>query len=333
MEKIINLVIVLVIFSGVAFGNQIDSQTKGVDDILEKVSTLEQQLSEVRRDQLNYSIEKNLLKEAYGSNIQTINLMITVVLATFTVFAFFGIKSIGNIREDFRDELRQLREVRGQSEERLKEIEFQQKRAKEELEKISISNATQDTRLRVLELIEKVSSYIQRNFHHQALEYIEIGLDMDSDNTALLEQKELCLLKLKRFPEALSVLEKILKLDPENDRAALNLCELSLFTGHHDRYLELRNKLKDVISRKEYLAWFFDAVELYQTNKDKELVGHIRELIDSITDENLKQIDWGFEEAQHFIVDDNNRDVTSSLLRTLKVLKGKMPASEVFTEN
>ncbi|MEK6744629.1 MAG: hypothetical protein AABZ15_13530 [Nitrospirota bacterium] len=37
-------------------------------------------IQEIRRDQLNYKIEKDLLKETYSTNYQTINFMISLAL-------------------------------------------------------------------------------------------------------------------------------------------------------------------------------------------------------------------------------------------------------------
>jgi len=49
---------------------------------------LEKQIQEIRRDQLNYKIEKDILKEVYSSNIATINLVITLILAVFGIIGF-----------------------------------------------------------------------------------------------------------------------------------------------------------------------------------------------------------------------------------------------------
>src|SRR5688572_24563921 len=60
-----------------------------------ELARLKEQLSEVRRDQLTYQIERDLLKEAYSSNLETVNLAITLGLALLAVLGFAGVRSIG----------------------------------------------------------------------------------------------------------------------------------------------------------------------------------------------------------------------------------------------
>ena len=55
---------------------------------------LEDQFKEIRRDELNYQIEKDLLKETYSSNLQTLNLVLTIVLGLFSIIGFLGIRDI-----------------------------------------------------------------------------------------------------------------------------------------------------------------------------------------------------------------------------------------------
>jgi hypothetical protein len=59
--------------------------------LAEKLGFLERSVKEVRRDQLNYKIERDLLKETNSSNIQTINIVIAIVLSIFSVLGFLGV--------------------------------------------------------------------------------------------------------------------------------------------------------------------------------------------------------------------------------------------------
>src|SRR5437764_14025284 len=63
----------------------------------EQLRRLADAVTEVRRDQLNYQIERDLLKETYGSNLQTINLVLTIVLGAFAVIGYLGVRSIGTL--------------------------------------------------------------------------------------------------------------------------------------------------------------------------------------------------------------------------------------------
>jgi hypothetical protein len=75
---------------------------KDIVSILNRLDRIETNLVETRRDQLNYRIEKDLLKETFSSNYQTINIVLTIVLALFTVVGYLGIRDIGAIKKNTR---------------------------------------------------------------------------------------------------------------------------------------------------------------------------------------------------------------------------------------
>jgi len=311
--------------------NSEEISTKTQESLELSIEKIQEKLQEVRRDQLNYSIEKDLLKEAYSSNLESINIIITVVLGTFSVLAFFGIKSIGAIREEFRDELQQFREVRERSEKRLKEIESQQTQAVKRLDEIAETNSKQDTRLKVLEIIENAGSILGQSNYSHALEYIEIGLDMDKSNVRLLQQKEHCMLKLKRFQEAIDTEEKLLDLDPKNYGAGLNLCEISLLLENRSRYNELRTRFSDELSKHPYLAWAFDAIELYLDEKDEDLEKHISNLASNLHEGKKNYSQWRFDEATSILEYKSKRTITDDLFRAFYALEGKIDPKEIIS--
>lgn len=159
------------------------------DQVVANMAALKQQLQEVRRDQLNYQIERDLLKETYSSNLQTVNVVITIVLGTFTILGFLGVRSIGSARKEFRDELDQLREIRTRSEIRLAEIESQQKRVQTQLDEVSKLNVEQDRRLKLLEIQETASSYMGKHQYQRVLDYVTVGLELDANDITLLQLK------------------------------------------------------------------------------------------------------------------------------------------------
>ena len=220
--------------------NAEEEQSEAVKDLYENLQTrmgmLERQLEEVRRDQLNYEIERDLLKETFSSNLQTVNVVVTIILATFAILGFLGVRSIGHTRQEFRDELHQVRELRSRSESRLSEIESHQKLAQSRLDEVAELNTEQDQRLKLLEIQERAAALQSAGEYARALEYIAIGLGSDSDNEALLELKRRSLGSLKRTVEWASVLEHLLTLDPKNGSAGPDLCEFHLLQGHRDQY-------------------------------------------------------------------------------------------------
>ena len=62
-----------------------------------ELNRLNDALAEVRRDQLNYKIERDLLKNAYTSSFQTINLVLTMILGAFAVLGYLGLRGLGTL--------------------------------------------------------------------------------------------------------------------------------------------------------------------------------------------------------------------------------------------
>jgi hypothetical protein len=70
----------------------VHAQSKEDKSLQIKIQKLEDNVSEVRRDQLNYKIEKDLLKETFSSNYQTINIVLAIVLGIFTIVGFLELE-------------------------------------------------------------------------------------------------------------------------------------------------------------------------------------------------------------------------------------------------
>ena len=66
-----------------------------------QVTQLENSVSEIRRDELNYKLEKDLLKETYSNNYERISLIITIVLGIIGLFGYSGLKDINSIRKEY----------------------------------------------------------------------------------------------------------------------------------------------------------------------------------------------------------------------------------------
>jgi tetratricopeptide (TPR) repeat protein len=183
---------------GVSFAYERDSLN--MDTRLDRI---ENSLTEVRRDQLNYKLEKDLLKEAFSSNYQTVNIVLAIVLGVFSVIGFLGIRDIGAIKKEYLAELERVNSLRNDLEVKVKQIGEQQERVQNDYLEIVKTNEEQSRRIKVLELQEKISSLMQTNNFQRALEYVTVALDLDRDNTILLEQKATSLWKLNDFEGAM----------------------------------------------------------------------------------------------------------------------------------
>src|SRR6185436_8138681 len=124
-------IVVLLILNYSVLGAIPDDQTDSIQ-VQNRLRTLENDIREVRRDQLNYQIERDLLKDTFSSNYQTVNIILAIVLGLFTVIGFLGIRDIGTIRKDFLIELDKLGDLRKDFEGRMNLFETERKQTKED---------------------------------------------------------------------------------------------------------------------------------------------------------------------------------------------------------
>ena len=238
----------------------------------------------MRRDQLNYQIEKNLLKETYSSNFQTINIVLTIVLSAFSILGYLGLKNVGSLREAFDKELQEYRGMKKELELDLKNLKAEQTLAKTQVEKLAAKNEEQDRRLKALEIQEKVISLMKEGQHNLALDYLKVGLILTPDNVMLHKFQADCLGIVGRFTDAIESYICILKLDPQMSPAILNLAELYALTGPSDE-LDLHMKThQGILERraKFSLMWYLTAINLFMKGDLKSLIAHVPKLLEKV---------------------------------------------------
>lgn len=253
------MAIAFMLVSGISFAGTKEDEHRNSEDIRNEISELKRDVKSatndmelIRRDQLNYSIEKNLLKEAYSSNIESIQIIISIVLGIFTVLGYLGFKNINQLKDSYAKELEELKEIKSDFEKQLRIL----KEKHEEFEsKVDSVNETQDRRLKLLELIEKVSEIIRAGQWKWALEHIAVGLEIDPQNLTLLTQQGLCQGKLGEFKKAIATWKKILESSNADKSTVASAVVNSL------EYLALEN------NREEFdllISKYQNEVEQYQ---------------------------------------------------------------------
>ncbi len=194
------LITASLIFSFVTFavvqpsfaGSQKSNQDQLPENIQSDIRQLKQDIKTtsndveiLRRDQTNYRIEKDILKEVYSSNYQTINIIITIVLGVIGVLGYLGIRSIKEVKSDYANELSELRKLKSTFEVELLALVNKQKEFESKIGDLAKTNEEQDRRLKVLEIIEKISKIIGTGQWQWALQYISLGLDIDGRKTRI----------------------------------------------------------------------------------------------------------------------------------------------------
>lgn len=269
----------------------------------------------MRRDQLNYQIEKNLPRETFSSNYQTINTFLTIVLALFAIIGFLGTRDIGAIRKEYLAELDKLNRLSKDLETNISKYNREIQKLKDDYVKVIQTTEKQDSRLRVLELLEKSQSLRRVGNYRAALEAVSSALENDPNNVNLLYEKGMNLCKLDDYATAMQTFERMLELDPYNVGAVENLLELYLLNGRLEDYTNMRKAKASLLqagqSAKED-ALYFDILESYQTGTYEQLNARV-EAYAEFSSVRRGKTDWDFTDAERAI-NDRPRDHKKELL-------------------
>ncbi len=297
---------------------------ESVEHLARQIEALEDSLDIVRQDQLDYRLEKDLLKEVYSSNLQVVNIVVTIVLGTFAILGFLGVRSINTYKQEILAELEKIRGQRARYDEQFAEITAQTKVAQE-------YNVQQDRRLDILEIQEKVSALLKQEEVKRASEYVDVGLQIDPNDLILLRFKAVCFYKAARFTDAVEVAEKVLSLEPANIANAEELAELYLLTEQLDKYRALPGPNNNYLSRNEHLQWYFQAVEQYLLDDYDSLRKHVRALLANSTAGKKRQVErgWRFDELRTVFSSRESSPVKELLFKSVDFLEGGVDYEEL----
>jgi len=290
-------------------------------------------VKEIRRDQLNYKIEKDILKETYSSNIQTINILIAIVLGLFTIIGFLGVKGIASIKNEFNKELDEIKILKSKYELKFIEIEKEQSRAKEDYEELKTSNEDQENRLKILEIQEKAGSFINNKNYTRALSYLLVGLELEPKDMIMLGQKQHCHIKLKNYAEAINTGEILFKNDPDNVSIILNQCELYLITKNIDEYDKLVEKYKAAIAEREpiYMIWYFESIKFLQKKDLEGLKKHFQNLVSTkIEPSKSRRLNWDFADIKEIMASVEPVELNNFFAKIILFLEGGIETAEVI---
>lgn len=325
------LILISVLMANTALGADTENKISVIQEN-SRLTILEDRVEEVRRDQLNYTIEKDLLKNTYSSNLETVNTIITIVLGVFAVLGFLGVRSISSLRDQFKSELVTFQTQRTELDRKLAEMEAKQEEVDVRMESVTEVTNHQDIRLEVLEIQEKVSSLIRQKNPTRALHYIAVGLDSASDDIVLLIQKLQCYWMLGRFEDAVDVTELLITTDEESNKAhhILNLMELYLLLERFDSFNEVYSSHKRDIEKTPYLPLYFMALRQYLLDGKEQFIESIVNIIDKVPAGKNVASTWRYDEARIAIADKPDTMEKNILLKVFEVLEGKADKEELI---
>lgn len=268
--KKITLLFFLITFS--LFGAE-SKDTISKPQLINRFEILNDQLKEVRRDQLNYKIEKEVLKETYENNYERISLIITLILGIIGILGYLGIKDINAIKREYIAELASLKQLQVDIASKIKEYEISKVKYDTELRDILKTNEDQNRKIKVLEIKEKILNLFKENSYVQALEYCLAALELAPNDIILLHYKALIYSRTGNFSDSIITYQKILELDENYKGAIFDLAELYLFNNQRNDYKAIVEKHNEWFNEKSdsKLLEIFELIIAYQDNDLEKL--------------------------------------------------------------
>ncbi|WP_394747664.1 tetratricopeptide repeat protein [Spongiimicrobium salis] len=317
----------LILFSIALFTIHLNAQLDSVS--LKKLQSeqvdLENKISQIRQNQLNYKIEKDLLKETYTTNYERIQSIITLILGVFTVLGFLGIRSIWNLKKNYETELNEIRTLKAMFENDHEILIDKLDKLDLKIKAIDSINEKQDIALKILDLRERIESLIKSRQYIKALEYITVGLEINPERIGFKQSKAFVLFRLQKYREAIKLHQEILKIEPKNDDSLFDLAELLLIVKDDQEFEQLRNTYKDELdlNPENPKTVFFDAFYNFNKQNVDLLNSNISIILDGMdTDEVKKHFVWDFSDLKLSIKDRESNSLKRKIIGLTNLLDG-----------
>jgi tetratricopeptide (TPR) repeat protein len=303
-----------------------------ISDLQARVDQLGVQLRQVEQNTNNYQIERDLLKETYSNNFQTINTVLTIILGVFSIIGFFGIRDISSLRNEYKKELDQLNNARQVLDAKIAELSEKQAEIVEDNTSISKISESQDKRIKILELQEKASTLLNQNNPQRALEYLAIGHDLDPENVLILNQQANCFWRLRNYSSAIQKFERLAQIDTANEKSyKTNLLELYLFNSQFDKFDQTNvPALTDGMGTELSLSFYLDCLKKF--TKGEVVSSTIKSKLQSITNGQTVHFAWGFSELNMFLSTKPDSLEKRAIMTLANVIQGQKLPSVGITE-
>ncbi len=304
-----------------------------------ETKALAEDIAVLRRDQINYKLDKDLLKDAYASNLERIQLTVTIIFGIITalvaVFGFLGVKSIKDVRADYTKELDELKKLRTKLEGEIEGLARKQTTVEETVEKITKTNEQQDRRLQVLELTEKITRFYQDNQHYWALQYLGPALELDPNNGLLLRIKAGCHSKLGDIDQCINTWKRCLEISPKDEGVQTNLMEVLLVANRVKEYDELIAVYKDATASAHggALQRYFNILRALAQSDVANVKAEILAIVASAPDQATNRLGtWTFGEAEHAVKALPDGQLKKTMQVVINYLSGQITGTQLKAE-
>jgi tetratricopeptide (TPR) repeat protein len=303
-----------------------------VKSIKGELDILKNKMDEVRRDQLNYTIEKDLLKETYSNNFDRINVILTSLLGLFAILTFFGVRDINAIKKECKEELVQLQTLKNSFDFKTKELDENKRKYDEEIKLIFRQSEEQNKKIKTLEFKDKISTLFKDKQYSSALEFCVLALELSPDDISLLIEKAKIQCRIAQFDNAIETYERVIEIDKTNSTAISNLCELCLLKNNFKRADKLMaehpSSFKDRPDFK--LTEFFDLLKSYHKGDIAYMKEYAKKIFDPKNVDNQVQTKgWDFTDALGYIHLEPDTDQKRTMQVILFYLFGKLKGADL----
>ncbi|MFA5779139.1 MAG: hypothetical protein WC947_03270 [Elusimicrobiota bacterium] len=313
------------------------------EESVSEIGLLRNEIKAIREGQLNYKIEKDLLKETYSVNYDRIQITITFILGMLSLFGFYSIFSFSKVKKECEGELKGIKDMKVLLEKDVsdmrasfnKDISAMGESISKEMSAMRDINIKQNTDIQVIDIRRKIMECYRTKDYGYALKYIEKGLEIIKDDIDFLRNKAECFVKLRKYDDSIKLYEKIYLKDNENVSIISNLIELYLLKEKFDKSNELIVKHKKLLEPKKNLIVYYDFLKWYLMKKEKELLSSLNDFLklDSVK----KNINircnyigaWDFSDLYYVIERKENDKLKMLLMEIVKMLKGEITAGEL----
>lgn len=331
MKKTFYLII-LILGSHFSFAQEIDSNKLVL--LRTQIEQLDNQVKEIRRDELNYRVEKNLIKDTYSNNYDRISLVITIVLGIIGLFGYLGLKDINSIKKEYGTELTRLNELKTELENKIKLVSDTQIKYEKDILEIIKQNEEQNRKIKSLESIGKIQSLRKEKKYAAALEECLNALTADPNNVSLLMQKGLIYSITRSYSEAVQTYTKILEIEPDNTTAILNLSEAYVLNNQSEKahkLLEEKNSHFNDSSGKEALR-LITVLEAFNSGDTPKLINEIRNQIDNTSlDEKKERFEnWNLQESFDYVEHTKESKIKTVVKMFYDYANGKISGNELI---
>lgn len=329
-----NFLLVLSILFSFTINAKIDSSQLMLNKQQFELDHLKQEIEILKRDQVNYQIEKTLIQDTYSNNYDKLNLFITGILLLFGFFGVLGIRDVNTIKKEHKEELEKLKSLQLDLESKSKDFENTKSKYDKEIKEILEQNEEQNKKLKILEIKDKLDKLFKDRDHQKALEFCAVALEFAPEDCDLLLKRSQLYSRTNKYSDAISSLKKVIEIDPENTTANVNLAEIYLFSGQKEKFDEIYKNHENLFAEKDEgkLISYFNLIDLFNKGEYEKIKQYISENIDRTDLKNRKKHieGWDLYDAMVFLANKPETEERKLLQNYTWYLDGGVNAKQVI---